>query len=35
MFVCKFLIDEGLEVHVDSLEMDDQIMGRFAYSSLL
>jgi hypothetical protein len=35
VFVGKFLIDESLEIHVDSLEMNDEIMRRFTDSRFL
>ena len=35
VFVSQFLIDESLEIHVDSLKMDDQIMRGFTNSCFL
>ena len=35
VFVCQFLVDESLEVEVDSLEMNDEIVRHFADPCLL
>ena len=35
MLVCQFLVHEGFEVEVDSLQVDQEVVGKFADPCLL